>query len=107
MNIGEYIRNRRNELKLSQRDLAIKSNISNAEISRIESGMRKQPSPETLKAIAAVLNSNINDLYEAAGYLENPTDSSFDESKYFYIGDLTDSEIDQLKKYVLFLKSQR
>lgn len=107
MNIGEYIRNRRTELKISQRDLAIKSNISNAEISRIESGMRKQPSPETLKSIAAVLNSNINDLYEAAGYLDNPATSSFDESKYFYIGDLTDSEIDQLKKYVLFLKSQR
>ena len=107
MKVGEFIQNKRRDLKFSQRDLAIKCNLSNAEISRIESGLRKQPSPETLKAIAAVLNVNVNDLYEAAGYLENPSESKFDSSQYLYIGDLSETEIDQLTKYVLFLKSQR
>ena len=70
MKVGEFIQNKRRDLKLSQRDLAIKCNLSNAEISRIESGLRKQPSPETLKAIAAVLNVNVNDLYEAFAKLQ-------------------------------------
>ena len=45
MNLGEYISLKRKEKGWSQRELAAASNISNAEISRLESGKRKEPSP--------------------------------------------------------------
>ncbi len=38
MSLGEYIAAKRKEKGWSQRDLATASNISNAEISRLESG---------------------------------------------------------------------
>jgi HTH-type transcriptional regulator, competence development regulator len=70
MNFGEYIRNLRNEKKLSQRELAEKAGISNAEISRLESGDRKKPSPITLKAIAPFLEISYQELLKQAGYIE-------------------------------------
>lgn len=70
MNFGEYLKNLRNENKLSQRELSEKSGVSNAEISRIESGERKKPSPIMLKAIAPYLGITYEDLLQKAGYLE-------------------------------------
>ncbi|HCJ08029.1 MAG TPA: XRE family transcriptional regulator, partial [Lachnospiraceae bacterium] len=43
--LGSYVREKRNEKGMSQRELANASGISNAEISRLESGKRKASSP--------------------------------------------------------------
>ena len=67
--IGEYLKTLRLERKLSQRALAEKSGVSNAEISRIESGERKKPSEEVLRALAFVLEVDFNDLLEKSCYL--------------------------------------
>ncbi|CEP83723.1 helix-turn-helix domain-containing protein [Paraclostridium sordellii] len=67
--IGEYLKALRLENKLSQRALAEKSGVSNAEISRIESGERKKPSEEVLRALALVLKVDFNDIFEKYGYL--------------------------------------
>ena len=67
--IGEYLKALRLENKLSQRALAEKSGVSNAEISRIESGERKKPSEEVLRALALVLKVDFNDILEKYGYL--------------------------------------
>ncbi|MGL5753842.1 MAG: helix-turn-helix domain-containing protein [Paraclostridium sp.] len=67
--IGEYLKTLRLERKLSQRALAEKSGVSNAEISRIESGERKRPSEEVLRALALVLKVDFNYLLEKCGYL--------------------------------------
>jgi len=70
MNIGEYIMYLRKKRDLSQRQLASLSKISNTEISRIESGERKKPSPDTLKAIAPHLGISYEELMVYAGYIE-------------------------------------
>ena len=70
MTFGEYIRKLRKDCKLSQRDLAEKSGISNAEISRIESGERKNPAPAILKAIAPHIGVTYEELLQMAGYIE-------------------------------------
>ena len=62
--IGEYLKALRLERKLSQRALAEKSGISNAEISRIESGERKKPSVAVLRALACALNVEFSILLE-------------------------------------------
>lgn len=41
MTVGEYIKNLRTKLSISQRELSKISGISNAEISRIETGERQ------------------------------------------------------------------
>ncbi len=70
MTFGEYIKKLRKDSKLSQRDLAEKSGISNAEISRIESGERKNPAPGILKAIAPHIGVTYEELLQMAGYIE-------------------------------------
>ena len=110
-NIGEYIKNCRKEKDMSQRELATITNISNAEISRIESGARLSPAPEALKSIAKALNIPVETLFEKAGFMDtkaNPVDSStIDLNDYICVSDLTESEIAAVKKYIAFLKSQR
>ena len=57
MDLGSYLIQVRNERGYSQRDLAEKSGVSPAEISRVESGKRQKPSPAVLRAIADTLVS--------------------------------------------------
>ena len=70
MSLSEFIREKRLEKNMSQRDLATAANLSNAEISRIESGKRKSPSPSVLKLIAEALNVTLEDIYAQAGIIE-------------------------------------
>jgi transcriptional regulator with XRE-family HTH domain len=70
MTFGEYLKQLRNEKKISQRELAEMSGISNAEISRIETGERKKPSHLTLKAIAPFLGIAYEELLRQAGFIE-------------------------------------
>lgn len=70
MTLGEYIKKSRKDSKLSQRDLSEKCGISNAEISRIESGERKNPAPTILRAIAPHIGVTYEELLQKAGYIE-------------------------------------
>lgn len=80
MNFGEFLKKLRSESGLSQRELADKSGVSNAEISRLETGERKKPSPKVIKAIAPFLSLSYEELMVHAGYIERViTHDSFDE----------------------------
>lgn len=72
--IGTYISNLRTEKKWSQRELAEKSGLSNTEISRIETGKRKNPTPFTLHALADALQVEYRDIMKLAGYIEEMHD---------------------------------
>ncbi len=74
MKFGEFLKNLRKEKGLSQRQLADLCNISNTEISRIESGKRQKPSPNILKAIAPYLGISYGELMTKAGYIEETID---------------------------------
>ena len=69
MTLGEYLINARKERGYSQRDLAKMSCISPAEVSRVETGARQQPSPNILKAFADALAIDYETLMRLAGYL--------------------------------------
>lgn len=69
MTVGEYIKELRKENSISQRELADKSGISNAEISRIETGERQKPSPDILRKLAPHLGVSHEDLMNKAGYI--------------------------------------
>ncbi len=129
MSLGSYIKEKREEQQLSQRDLANACGLSNAEISRIESGLRKQPSPLVIKKIADALHIPAENLFVEAGVLERgkeyvagyldkngdkpiispdfkPSDY-FKDLPYITVDDLTPDEIEDVKKYILFIKSRR
>ena len=72
MDLGSYLIQVRNERGYSQRDLAEKSGVSPAEISRVESGKRLRPSPSVLRAIADTLVISYPYLMQLAGYMDEP-----------------------------------
>lgn len=65
--IGEVIAEAREMKGLSQRQLAKIANINNSELSKIESGIRKEPSPKILRKISNVLDVNYSDLMYMIG----------------------------------------
>lgn len=73
MSFGEYLKQLRKEKSISQRTLAEKSGVSNAEISRIETGGRQKISPDVLRAIAPILEVPYEELMDKAGYISQHT----------------------------------
>jgi len=71
ISLGDYIRSLREAKGLSQRELAEKSGLSNAEISRMESGERKKPSITTIRAVSPHLGIGYTDLLLQAGYIDS------------------------------------
>lgn len=109
--LGAYLKKKRNEKGLSIRRLAELSDISHTEVKRIEDGVRKQTSPQVLRSIAAALGVPYEDLMTVAGYIDEPI-STGTEGATAVAGikdaeDLSQDEIDQVNKYIAFLKSQR
>lgn len=70
MGAGEFVRRKRLEKCLSQRQLAALSGISNSEISRIEAGGRQNPSPAVLRLLSAALDTPYEEMLAQAGYLQ-------------------------------------
>lgn len=68
--LGNYISVARKNLGISQRELARRSNMDCAEVSRIESGKRIKPNVLYLKGIAETLDLSLIKLMELAGYSE-------------------------------------
>jgi len=66
--LGEYITERRNAKGWSKRELAMKSDVSHAEVHRIENGERQNPSPILLNKIAATLGVPQEEIMRIAGY---------------------------------------
>ena len=67
--LGEYIREQRNNAQISLRQLAKLAGVSNPYLSQIERGVRK-PSAEILQQIAKALRISAEALYVQAGILE-------------------------------------
>ena len=73
--IGEYIKEQREQAKISLRQLSAAAGVSNPYLSQIERGLRL-PSAEILQQIAKGLRISAEALYVQAGILEDrPADS--------------------------------
>ncbi len=66
--LGKAISEAREKLGISQRELARKSNMDCAEVSRIEAGKRLKPNILYLKGIAETLGLSLVKLMKLAGY---------------------------------------
>lgn len=66
--LGKTISEAREKLGISQRELARKSNMDCAEVSRIEAGKRQKPNILYLKGISETLGLSLVKLMKLAGY---------------------------------------
>jgi transcriptional regulator with XRE-family HTH domain len=93
--IGSYIREQREQAKISLRQLAQSAGISNPYLSQIERGLRR-PSADILQQIAKGLRISAEALYVQAGFLEDrPPGSVVREAV------LTDAELTERQKQML------
>jgi len=93
--IGEYIRQQREQAKISLRQLASAAGVSNPYLSQIERGMRR-PSAEILQQIAKGLRISAEALYVQAGILEDRRPDSGVRAAV-----LADPELTERQKQVL------
>jgi transcriptional regulator with XRE-family HTH domain len=93
--IGEYIRQQREQAKISLRQLASAAGVSNPYLSQIERGLRR-PSAEILQQIAKGLRISAEALYVQAGILEDRRPDSGVRAAV-----LTDPELTERQKQVL------
>src|ERR1700733_7041321 len=93
--IGSYIREQREQAKISLRQLAQNAGISNPYLSQIERGLRR-PSADILQQIAKGLRISAEALYVQAGFLEDrPPGSMVREAV------MTDPELTQRQRQML------
>src|SRR5580693_5091566 len=93
--IGDYIREQREQVRISMRQLAQQAGVSNPYLSQIERGLRK-PSADILQQIAKGLRISAEALYVQAGILEDrPADSGVRSAL------LTDPDLSERQKQVL------
>lgn len=69
--LSSVISQRREELGLSQRELALAANISNSTVSRIESGEQPSPKPYILSALAKNLKLDYNYLLVITSHIDD------------------------------------
>lgn len=67
-NLSTIIKEAREKIGISQRELARQANMDCAEVSRIEAGKRLKPNILYLKGIGEALNLSMVDLMKVAGY---------------------------------------
>src|ERR1700678_1286854 len=93
--IGEYIRQQREQAKISLRQLAEQAGVSNPYLSQVERGLRK-PSADILQQIAKGLRISPEALYVQAGILEDrPTTTGVRTPRS------ADAELNERQKQVL------
>ena len=93
--IGDYIREQREQARISMRQLAQSAGVSNPYLSQIERGLRK-PSADILQQLAKGLRISAEALYVQAGILEDrPADSGVRSAL------LADTDLSERQKQVL------
>lgn len=97
--LAELLRTAREHLGLSVREVAKRSGVVNSNIVRLEQGAIPNPRPETLKAIADVLELDLADVFASIGYVQPkglPSFTPYLRSKY---GDMPESAVQDLQRY--------
>ncbi|MFD2133760.1 helix-turn-helix domain-containing protein [Pseudogracilibacillus auburnensis] len=67
---GSYIKQIRESKRMTLNQVALYSEISSAQLSRIENGKRGVPKADTIRKIANALRHDYKDLMRVAGYID-------------------------------------
>jgi transcriptional regulator with XRE-family HTH domain len=83
--LGRTLKRKRQHLGLSASEVARRAGVTPSTVTRIEAAQFATPQPESLKAIAAVLELPVSDLFTVVDWLpkgELPTFAPYLRSKY-------------------------
>ena len=69
--IGNFLKNRREELGYSTNQMLIKTDIDKSDLSRIENGKKRKLNPIYLKKLAKALKLDIIELFKMVGFLDD------------------------------------
>src|SRR3954465_2475740 len=89
--LANRLKELRRALAWTQQDLSRASGLTRSYISRLEMGDIALPSSEKLRALAQALGTAPDDLLQAAGYIDNPSEAS----------DLPDVKVYLRRKYAM------
>ena len=92
------LRERRQALGLSAREVARRANVDVGTVTRLELGQIRSPRQDNLKAIAEVLDLSLSDVFAAADWVSHeqlPTFAPYLRTKY---RDLPESALAELTK---------
>jgi transcriptional regulator with XRE-family HTH domain len=112
---GTYLKKARKEKGYSVNQLALYSDVSSSQISRIENGLRGVPKPETIEKLAKGLKMPYEELMKFAGYIEDgsdlnkyfPEDSEGEENVFFKNWEgLSEEDKKQALDYIQYLKDK-
>lgn len=107
--IGVYLRSLRYTISLSLREVQLKTSVSNAVLSQIESGQVKRPYPTTLYKLSVLYGVPYEDLMDRAGYPapSRSADSAQSAQAVFNrFGTITEDEERELLDYLVFIRSR-
>lgn len=83
--LATQLKQAREALGFSAREVGRRAGITDSNVVRLEQGVIPNPRPDTLKALADVLELDLADLYAAAGYVQPdglPSFTPYLRSKY-------------------------
>lgn len=108
MGLGNFIRQRREELGHSIRWVAEKAGVNNAYLSQVERG-HFLPSATWLRKLAPALKVGVEELMRAAGYLleEPPTFALSVDKRYIDVTDIPEDTLRALEKIIEDVKRER
>lgn len=111
--LGRYIASIRKDRGMSLRAVEekTKKKVSNAYLSQIENGQIKQPSPNTLNALADLYDISLEKLMVMAGYIM-PVQKRKSSERHGRVGtfsehNLTPEEEQELMRYLEFIRSRK
>jgi transcriptional regulator with XRE-family HTH domain len=105
--LGAYLRAARERLRLTLREVEVRTAISNAYLSQIESGKVKEPSPGMLYRLADLYDESYAELMELAGYpVPHPGEAARSAHTRGRLGSVTHEEEAELLEYLKFMRAR-
>ena len=78
--LAGVVKEAREKIGISQRELSRRSGIDNNTLAKIEKGERKKPNVLSLKKLSVILNLNLKELMSLSGYSSNDIEASTSSS---------------------------
>jgi transcriptional regulator with XRE-family HTH domain len=108
MKLGELLRQRRELMGLTLRQVEEAIGQSNAYLSLLENGKIKKPSANVLYKLSTLYRVSLDELLIAAGVITPEQRIEYSTSGKSLNGiELTDEELKQLLSYLRFLRNER
>jgi transcriptional regulator with XRE-family HTH domain len=107
--LGDRLKEAREMIPLTLREVEEATNISNAYLSQLENGKIRKPSASVLYKLASVYNVPLDSLLGAAGIIEKytPEQSRLLQTIALSAGKLTKEEEEELLKYLKYLRAKK